>query len=557
MSYKIIPLGEIGPNPTNPRKKFAGPAFEELKASIKEKGVIEPIIVRPANKLNPPYEVVAGSRRLRAAAELGLKLIPAVVRELNDDEAYDFMLIENLQREDLTELEEAESFKAWAGRHKGENSIKELAEKTGIRPAYVRARIAVLALGPKVLEAWKKGDLTFSHLEQLLRLPNAEAQREMVDRVKSHDMSALALRKEISGRQVSLGAALFDTRSCIGCRHNSTVQKELFGFGDAKAACQHPKCFKGKQGEWLKHHWLETPQAKKYKTRSARFDADFNWDSKREFSNGEHMPNKCLECEDFVSLVTIEGRIESGYGQGDARVCIGDRKCFNSAQQSARAAERTTDREKKKESVDAGKQARVTWHGEYFRNVFFKRRIPEVLASLKPEDEKIKTLLIMCLAYANSSARSALRNKLGFRDAFGDNTPMFKKLLEQSYEKIVPLFREAVKEVLLEGQNVSEGNWNSFGSSSRRLVAEFLNIDLSKEWAADEEYLKKKTRKELLAFGRKVKILTDPLARKFMAEKLKAKSPDPEKLKKSELVDVFLKSGVDLVGRVPDEITKV
>src|SRR3989304_3191232 len=108
------PLEELSSNPRNPRKGFTGPKFDELLASIKEKGVIEPIIVR--TKKAGGYEVVAGERRLRASSQAGLQTIPAIVRELTDEQAFDFMLIENLQREDLTEAEEAQSFQSYVGR---------------------------------------------------------------------------------------------------------------------------------------------------------------------------------------------------------------------------------------------------------------------------------------------------------------------------------------------------------------------------------------------------------------------------------------------------------
>ena len=151
--FELIPLTEIVPSSMNPRKDFSGPEFDQLCASINSVVVIEPIIVRRLNGKKGPFEIVAGERRFKASVKLGLPTIPAVVRELSDEAAYDFMLIENLQRADLTELEEAQSFKAWADKHKGDGAVKELGEKTGIRPPYIRTRIAALTLPKPVLEA--------------------------------------------------------------------------------------------------------------------------------------------------------------------------------------------------------------------------------------------------------------------------------------------------------------------------------------------------------------------------------------------------------------------
>jgi ParB/RepB/Spo0J family partition protein len=541
-NFREIPLEEITPSPMNPRKVFSGDKLAELAKSIKQKGVIEPIIVRPIKAGKKPYEIVAGGRRFHASALAKLRTIPAIVRDLTDDEAYDFMLIENLQR------------KAWVGRH-GKDTIRDLAAKTAINPRYIRARIEALSLPKPALAAWEKGEISFGHLEQLLRLPGPTEMIKKLNEVKRDRMSVAQLRHEIGEWALPLGKARFDaTKECARCRQNSVVQQDLFGIGDTKGMCLNPKCFKGKQAEWLKTHWTETDEAKKYRTRGARFDADIGWMAKKAFYGGKNIPKKCLECDNFISLVKTDGAVDDAYSDGTA--CIGDKRCFTAAEQFARAAERTASRELKKEAVNAGKQARVSWHGEYFRNVFFRKRVPEILAGLKPEDEKIKTLLVMCLAHANHDARSALRKALGLKDdPFGtSDMGAFVKLLAMPYKKTALLLPVVVNAVILEGQNV--GEWGGFGSTNRRLAAEFLGVDLAREWAAGEEYLKKKTRCELLAFGKKSGILADAKAKTFMTGTLKQKAADPERLKKSQLVDVFLKSGVGLVGRVPSEILK-
>ncbi len=176
-TYGMVELGQISPSPMNPRKDFPQQKLDELVASIKLKGVIQPIVIRPVEGKPAPYEIVVGERRYKASIEAGCAGIPAIVREMTDDEAYDFMLIENLHRDDLTEREEADSFKAYTDRH-GDDGILALAEKTGIKPGYIRSRIRVLELPAAVLKAWDKGDLAFGHLQQLLRVP-AEACEEV------------------------------------------------------------------------------------------------------------------------------------------------------------------------------------------------------------------------------------------------------------------------------------------------------------------------------------------------------------------------------------------
>lgn len=143
MSYQDVELSRIKANPMNPRKHFGGPKDDELVASIRSKGVLQPIVIRPKGK---DFELVAGERRWRAASAVAKEngglagtTIPAMVRELTDDEAFDVMTIENLQREDLSEREEAEGFKAYLDR-KGEDALPDLSSRTGIDPRYIRRR---------------------------------------------------------------------------------------------------------------------------------------------------------------------------------------------------------------------------------------------------------------------------------------------------------------------------------------------------------------------------------------------------------------------------------
>mgnify|MGYP001359603937 FL=1 len=154
-SFMEIPLNIVVVSGNNPRKNFDN--LGEMIASVRTKGVIEPILVRPLHT-DPPtggleiygYEIVAGERRWRAAVAVAKEnggienyRIPAMVQEMSDDEAFDVMTIENLQREDLTELEEARGFQIYLDR-KGIDSLPDLAERTGIDVRYIRRRIAVL-----------------------------------------------------------------------------------------------------------------------------------------------------------------------------------------------------------------------------------------------------------------------------------------------------------------------------------------------------------------------------------------------------------------------------
>jgi ParB family chromosome partitioning protein len=542
--FEEIPIGAIGSNPRNPRRDFGGAKMKELKESIKEKGVIEPIIVRPIKGKKTAYEIVAGERRHKAAREAGLEKIPAIIRPLSDEEAFDFMIIENLQREDLTEREEAESFKAYLAKH-GEVGAAQLGERTGIRPQYIRRRVAVLGLPAKILEAWDKGRLIYGFLEQLLRIQEKDILAEFAGRVLAHDYrrfeTVSQLKTAIDEMAPKFKAAFFDIAACAACENNTQVQKNLFDFDGGAHSCLNPKCFKEKQGAWLTENWKRTKYYAQHNTNGFRFSDQIKHSGYREFYNwGQPKPGKkCLFCPNFGSILSYDGKVDA------ERVCL-DPACYDQLEKE----DRIKTKEQKAKAVEKG-AARVGWHGEYFRNVFFRKRVPAALAALKPDDEKTKTLLFMCLAHASRPAMEALQKALGFKaDPYGGRTGALHGLLELPYAKIKPIFPKAIEAAFAEGQNV--GEWGGFGSTSRRLLAEFLGISLAKEYAVDAEYFQKKTKADILAFGKKTKIFEQPAAKSYWHKKLGRR--DHGKLKKGELVDLILKSGAQLVGRVPPEI---
>ena len=148
-SFENVVLSTIQANPLNPRKNFEGKKFEELIASVRKVGVIEPVLLRPiesGKKSKIQYEIIAGERRFRAMSQIASEdggldknSIPSIIQAMSDDDAFDLMTIENLQREDLSELEEAESFKIYLEK-KGKEALPELAERTGINPQYINRR---------------------------------------------------------------------------------------------------------------------------------------------------------------------------------------------------------------------------------------------------------------------------------------------------------------------------------------------------------------------------------------------------------------------------------
>jgi|CXWL01.1.fsa_nt_gi ParB family chromosome partitioning protein len=184
-----VPLSLIDPNPAQPRTTIRPEALEQLARSIQESGVVQPILVRPV--ANGRYQIIAGERRFRAAEKLGLPTIPAVVRTVADDRVLEFALVENIQREELTPIEEAHALR----RLQDELGLTQeaLAGKVGKDRATVANTLRLLRLPAEVREELQRGTLSAGHARALLALDDQGLLR---------DLAAQAIKGGWSVRQV-------------------------------------------------------------------------------------------------------------------------------------------------------------------------------------------------------------------------------------------------------------------------------------------------------------------------------------------------------------------
>lgn len=196
LGIRHIPIDRIEPNPENPRLLFEESALVELAASITEHGVLQPILVRP---LGPDrYQLVAGERRWRAAAKAGLPTIPALVEELDDEAALEIAVIENLQREDLSPLEEATMYEKMVREHG--YSIRKLAQKLGKDKGYLENRLRLADAPEEIRALVSVRKDTLSHAYELMKVEDPKKRRRLAAQVASGQLSLVKLRERIEGR---------------------------------------------------------------------------------------------------------------------------------------------------------------------------------------------------------------------------------------------------------------------------------------------------------------------------------------------------------------------
>lgn len=260
-AFRIVPLGLIAPSPTNVRRHMDPEGIDQLTESVRQHGILQPLLVRPAASTAPrPLELVCGHRRLRAAEAAGLAEVPVTVRQLEDREVLEIQMAENLKRQDLHPLDEAEGYER-LHREYG-RSIEEIALHFKISGQHVRNRLRLLELPPRARELLLSGALPLTTAALVARIPNAQLAAQAAKEIAAtKDREALSIREasvHIRHRymlrldqapfELSDGELHPEAGSCQSCPKRSGAQHGMFddlarGNDDL---CLDPHCHEAK-----------------------------------------------------------------------------------------------------------------------------------------------------------------------------------------------------------------------------------------------------------------------------------------------------------------------
>lgn len=501
MELIMARVDQLVPDPDNPRKNFVQSEFDELVASIRAKGVIQPIVIRA---YNGGHMIVAGERRWRASIEAGKETIPAVIRDTDNGEVFEIMMIENLMRADITELEEAKGFVKYFKDYP-DRTEEELALATGKDPRFIRRRVKIVELPESLLKLWDKNKISFAALEQLLRVEDPEAvYKDALQSTFRGEVTAETIKGIIERRAPSLKEALFDKVDCQGCAHNSKVQLDLYGedFKADKVRCLKGTCFLDKQKAFLIEEYKDVPGVLVVER------PDF-----QKYTSIVKKRKECKKCEKHV----IEIEILSG----KKRECCSVKACIHDP-----VAEKI-------------KGAAPKMKPEKAKEKFYK----ESLTTLSvPKDKRFKVAMLMMIE-TDSRFREVAKDMLGLKaanekDYYFATAGEILAALDKA-EDLGPIFNAMVIRYVTRD-----------GYQGKADLSEWLGISAAEGFVVDEWYLKRKQMSEIVDLAKEFKILG------VMKEKIRGARPEWtgefSSLTKKSVIDAFL--SCDIKGKVPKEI---
>ncbi len=548
----------------NSRTYFNPEALQELANSIKAIGVVQAITVRVHPEKDGFYALLAGERRWRAAIMAGLGTIPAMVRKVNDKEAFTINGVENTLRESLSPAEEAVQVRRMVDLCGGDRD--EAAKQLGFSRRVVDARLLLLNATPKVREALASRQIKVGHAELLSCLP-ADKQDLNLARILETNVSVEDFRTRFSAYAHNLSAAIFDTTGCRGCGHNTAQQASLFETHIGEGRCTDHQCFEGKRQ--AKILGLKAEHSKTFN--------NVQLDSEKDESSytlllkagphgvGREQFQACLSCGQFGALMSTrpgeEGRIQTD-------VCF-DVQCNRDKAAAYNASLKQETQNTPVENSDS--PARTTEAKATARDKGAKRT-----STVASTPKQVET--IVHRFYRDTAALAVQENpRMGFvyaayallNDVTTEAREILKKYnlstkvfghgnLHKGIEALAAMENDKLKELVVEAAAlmVKEKMENGYGKdtpdivSAAKITLTICKTDLAMHFRVDREFIESHTKSGIE--GLMVECGFD----KWLNETKKDEKAFRKlmSMKNAEIVKEILSSGFDFAGFVPRSV---
>lgn len=538
----------------NPRTFFDPKESAEMEASVKAQGVLQPILLRPLD--DGKLQIVAGERRWRAATAVGLADIPALIREMTDEEADAAALIENTERTQMSPTEEAEAASRILGRCSGDRD--EAARVLGWSRQTLDKRLALMNCAPSVRKALNERKVSLGHAELL-----AAVTKEKQDKVLEKLLAAPSvptipqLKSMLEQMSQNLDSAIFEKDECVGCPHNSGTQQALFGEAIAGAKCTNGSCYQQKTEGAL--NALAEKMKDDFPTiKIVRPGENFTILKLVAEGNcgvGEEQAKQCRGCAKFGAAVSaIPGSVGNVYRN----------QCFDPSCNATKVAERIKAEKAEKEAAAApvvgkqggeaqkteakGKAESKKAAGSPKTKVEISQRVKDYrvkiwrkVFKLEAQQPNFNMVLLLTLALAGRLGKAG-SSALG--KAFGALTKA--EVSTTDIAQIAAVVSTASQET--QGRLIAGIAASCFEGLEEldivRLLT-FMQTDLGKHWVLNGEYLELLTKSEIQVIAEELGIVAH-LGEKF--SKIMGG-------KKDEIIKALLAvDGFDYTGKVPGHL---
>lgn len=525
----------------NPRHFFDPAEMEELTSSVREKGIIQPIVVRPVT--DGKFEIVAGERRWRAAKAVSDDFeVPVVIRELDDAEAEDLALIENVQRADMSPTEEAQAAAKILARCN--NDRDEASKRLGWSRTTLDKRLALMNCSDAVRLALSERKISLGHAE-LIAAVKRDKQDQVLEKLLTAPTMPTVLQLKANLEQIAkaLHAAIFEKSECVSCHHNSGNQREMFSEAIAEGHCTNGQCYDGKTEVELESRkkGLEEEYPTVRIVRPGENHTILKLVAEGATGVGDEQAKACRACQNFGAVVSaVPGKVGNTYRD----------QCFDTSCNAKKVAGRLKAEKAEKEVAPTTKNGEA----KPVKKTETSTKPVVIQDSTRVKEYRVKVWREMLRKelMANPEANMTVLLAVGL-EGLGRHIASTK--LQKAFEKLsgnrisstineacetLSKADEKIRHTMLMGMTASI--YEGIEEHTLTRLLQFLGADVSKHWKLCEEFLKLLTKSE-------IEVMVDEIGLKTAMGEAFAKTMNQ---KKEDIIKGLLSvEGFVYEGKVP------